>query len=203
MKLAIIGATGKVGTRIVAEALRRGHTIKAISRNPPAVPSQDGVTSAAGDTGDPEALAQILAGHDAAVSSVPFRTTDPEKLIRAVRLSGVKRYLVVGGASSLEVAPGKLLLDSGLVPEFALEEARSGKVFLDALRLVKDLDWTMLSPSALFTAGERTGVFRLDKDNLLTAADGKSWISYEDFSIALLDEAEKPKHIRSRFTVGY
>jgi putative NADH-flavin reductase len=203
MKLAIIGGTGKVGTRILAEALRRGHTVKAISRNPSALASQGGVTSVAGDTDDPEGLAKLLAGEDVVISSVPFRTTDPEKLIQAVRLSGVKRYLIVGGASSLEVAPGKLLLDSGLVPEFALVEARSGKVFLDALRPIKDLDWTMLSPSALFTAGERTGVFRLGKDNLLTGADGKSWISYEDFSIGLLDEVENPQHLKSRFTVGY
>jgi hypothetical protein len=203
MKLAIIGATGKVGKRIVGEALRRGHTINAISRHPSAASPQVGVTSVAGDTGDSEALAQLLAGQDAVISSVPFRTTEPEKVFRAVRLSGVKRYLVVGGASSLEVAPGKLLLDSGLVPEFALEEARSGKIFLDALRPVQDLDWTMLSPSALFTAGERTGVFRLGKDSLLTGVDGKSWISYEDFSIALLDEIENPQHLKSRFTVGY
>ena len=82
-------------------------------------------------------------------------------------------------------------------------EASRGKDFLDELRSVTDLDWTMLSPSLLFTAGERTGVFRLGKDTLLTGADGKSWISFEDYSIALLDELENPKHLKSRFTVGY
>jgi hypothetical protein len=132
-----------------------------------------------------------------------FRLSDPALLIDAVRRAGVGRYLVVGGAGSLEVAPGRLLIDTPEFPDFAREEAGAGKRFLDVLRTVDDLDWTMLSPSALFFAGERTGKFRLGTDALLTAADGKSWISYEDFAVALLDEIEAPKHVRQRFTVGY
>jgi len=115
----------------------------------------------------------------------------------------VKRYLVVGGAGSLEVSPGHALVDSPGFPALYKEESLAGKAFLEALRKVDDLDWTMLSPSALFTEGKRTGVFRLGRDALLTAADGKSWISFEDFAVAMLDEVEHPRHIRQRFTVGY
>ena len=203
MKLAIIGATGNVGTRLVAEALRRGHRVTAVARDPSTLDAQDGLVPVAGDANRPEALAPLLKGHDAVVSSVAFRLSDPALLIDAVRRSGVARYLVVGGAGSLEVAPGKLLVDSPDFPAFAREEATLGRQFLDALRAVTDLDWTMLSPSALFTAGERTGVFRLGGDTLLTGADGKSWISYEDYAVALLDEVEVPKHAGRRFTVGY
>ena len=89
------------------------------------------------------------------------------------------------------------------LPAWIQTEATRGKAFLDVLRSVTDIDWTILSPSALFVEGERTGRFRLGGNELLTAANGKSWITYEDFSIALLDEVEQPKHIRERFTVGY
>ena len=124
-------------------------------------------------------------------------------LVQAVRASGVKRYLVVGGAGSLEVAPGKLFIDQPDFPAFVKAEAAKGKEYLDYLKGIKDLDWTFLSPSALFKAGERTGVFWLGGDNLLISEDGTSWISYEDYAIALLDEIENPKHIQQRFTVGY
>lgn len=203
MKIAIIGAAGNVGQRLLAEAVRRGHTVTAIGRDPSKIAVQPKVITAAGDAGDPAQLARVLAGHDVVVSSVPFRLSDPDKLIEAVRKSGVRRYLVVGGAGSLKTEHGGLHIDSPHFPEFAREEAGKGKVFLDRLEEVEDLDWTMLSPSALFTAGERTGTFRLGGDVILTGADGKSWISYEDFAIALLDEIEAPKHIRQRFTVGY
>ncbi|HEV2673844.1 MAG TPA: NAD(P)-dependent oxidoreductase [Aliidongia sp.] len=203
MKLAIIGATGNVGTRLVAEALHRGHRVTAIARDPLKLDRRDGLLPVAGDADQPDRLAPLLADHDAVVSSVAFRLSDPHRLIEAVRRSGVKRYLVVGGAGSLEAAPGTLLIDTPHFPEFAREEAGRGKIFLDVLRPVDDLDWTMLSPSALFVAGERTGTFRLGGDALLTAADGKSWISFEDYAVAMLDEIEKPTHVRRRFTVGY
>jgi putative NADH-flavin reductase len=164
MKIAIIGVTGNVGRRILAEALSRGHTVTGIARDISKVAPQVGLTLVSGDVNMSGALAPLLAGHDAVVSSIHFSASDPKEYFK---------------------------------------EASLGKAFLDLLRSVTDLDWTMLSPSALFIAGERTGVFRLGDDTLLTAADGKSWISYEDFSIALLDEIEAPKHIKSRFTIGY
>jgi putative NADH-flavin reductase len=203
MKIAIIGATGNVGTRIVMEALDRGHAVTAIARHPSALLPRDGLTMVAGDAHNAAALAPSLAGHDAVVSALRFIGSDPAMLFDAVRRSGVRRYLVVGGAGSLSTGQGGLVIDAPGFPAFALEEAGKGRDFLAALRTVDDLDWTMLSPSALFVAGERTGHFRLGQDTLLTAADGRSSISYEDYAIALLDEIETPRHIRARFTVGY
>src|SRR5882762_9294220 len=132
-----------------------------------------------------------------------FLDSDPKKLIAAISDSKVGRYLVVGGAGSLEVAPGVRLMTTPGFPAPYKAEAGKGAAFLDLLRQERELNWTFLSPSALFTAGERTGKFRLGTDQLLTAEDGKSWISFEDFAVALADEIERPAHIRQRFTVGY
>lgn len=202
MKIALIGATGNVGSRLLAELTRRHHTVTAIVREPEKVPAQPGVTPKKGDVSDPQCLADFLTGHDAVISSVHFIATDPRGLVEAVRASGVKRYLIVGGAGSLEVAPGVRLVDTPNFPEAYKAEATAGAVFLDLLRGETGLDWTFLSPSALFVAGERTGKFRLGKDQLLTNAEG-SRISFEDFAIALVDELEKPAHLCQRFTVGY
>jgi uncharacterized protein len=203
MKIAVIGASGNAGSRITAELARRGHAVTAIARNPEKIAAQANVTAVTGDVLDQAGLAGLLAGHDAGISSVHFMASDPVKLIGAAQESKVGRYLVVGGAGSLEIAPGSLLVDSPNFPAPYKEEASKGKLFLDALRGVDDLEWTMLSPSALFVAGERTGTFRLGEDSLLTASDGRSWISYEDYAVAMLDEIEQPKHVRRRFTVGY
>lgn len=202
MKVALIGATGQVGSRLLAELTRRGHTVSAIARNPEKAPKGPLVVAKRGDVGDKAALAAILRGHDAVISSVRFLDTDPAALVDAVRSAGVKRYLVVGGAGSLEVAPGVPLISTPQFPAAYKAEAGAGAQFLDYLRGVQDLDWTFLSPSAMFVAGERTGKFRLGKDQLLTNEKGSS-ISFEDFAIALVDEIEKPAHVRERFTVGY
>lgn len=203
MKIAIIGATGNVGRRIVAEALYRNHEVTGIARNVAKLDPQNNLTLVQGDANDPSSLGQLLIGHDVVVSSIMFLHSDIRLLVEAVRASRVKRYLVVGGAGSLEVAPGKLFIDQPDFPDFAKGEAGKGKEYLDYLREIKDIDWTFLSPSALFQAGERTGEFRLGGDRLLIGADGTSWISYEDYAIALLNEIENPKHIHQRFTIGY
>ena len=203
MKIAVIGASGNAGSRISAELAGRGHAVTAIARNPGKVASQANVTAIEGDVLDQAGLAGLLAGHDAAVSSVHFLDSDPARLIGAAKESKVGRYLVVGGAGSLEVAPGVRLVTTAGFPVAYKAEAEKGAAFLDLLRAEKELNWTFLSPSALFTAGERTGKFRLGTDQLLTAEDGKSWISFEDFAVALADEIERPAHIRQRFTVGY
>lgn len=203
MKIAVIGASGNAGSRITAELARRGHTVTAIARNPDKVVAQANVTAVKGDVLDQAGLAALLAGHDAAVSSVHFLDSDPVRLIAAASESKVGRYLVVGGAGSLEVAPGVPLVTTPGFPVAYKAEAEKGGAFLDLLRAEKQLNWTFLSPSALFTAGQRTGKFRLGTDRLLTAEDGKSWISFEDFAVALADEIERPAHIRQRFTVGY
>jgi putative NADH-flavin reductase len=152
---------------------------------------------------DQPGMAALWAGHDAAISAVHFLASDPAKLIGAAKDSGVGRYLVVGGAGSLEVAPGVPLVTTPTFPAPYKAEAEKGAAFLDLLRQEKELNWTFLSPSALFTDGERTGKFRLGTDQLLTAPDWKSWISFEDFAVALADEVERPAHVRRRFTVGY
>jgi putative NADH-flavin reductase len=203
MKIAVIGASGNAGSRISAELARRGHSVTAIVRHPEKIAAQANVTPTKGDVMDQAGLARLLAGHDAAISSVHFLASDPAKLIGAAKESKVGRYLVVGGAGSLEVAPGVRLVTTPGFPVAYKAEAEKGAAFLDLLRAEKELNWTFLSPSALFTAGERTGKFRLGIDQLLTSADGKSSISFEDFAVALADEIERPAHIRQRFTVGY
>ena len=203
MKIAVIGATGKAGSRVVSEALARGHDVTAVSRHPESLPAHPKLTAIRGDADEPAALAKLLAGHDVVISALRFVGSDARKLISAVKQAGVKRYLVVGGAGSLEVAPGRALVDTPTFPEVARPEAGKGREFLNILCGERELDWTFLSPSALFGPGERTGRFRLGGDQLLTSADGKSHISMEDYAIALLDEAEHPRHSRQRFTVGY
>jgi putative NADH-flavin reductase len=203
MKIAVIGASGNAGSRISAELARRGHNVTAIARNPEKIARLANVTPTGGDIMDQAGLARLVTGHDAAISSVHFLASDPVKLIGAAKESKVGRYLVVGGAGSLEVAPGVRLVTTSGFPVAYKAEAEKGAAFLDLLRAEKELNWTFLSPSALFVAGERTGKFRLGTDQLLTAADGKSSISFEDFAVALADEIERPAHIRQRFTVGY
>lgn len=201
-RIALIGASGNVGSRLLKELSDRGHQVSAIARSPEKVPALPGVTAVAGDVNDGTGLAALLAGHDAVVSSMRFLDTPFDVLVEAVRASGVKRFLVVGGAGSLEVAPGQRLVDQPDFPAQYKAEALRGAEFLGFLKAADDLDWTFLSPSALFVPGERTGKFRLGKDQLLATDKGSS-ISYEDFAIAMADEIENPKHLRQRFTVGY
>lgn len=203
MRIALIGATGFIGSRLLKELTGRGHQVTAIVRNPEKVPRGAGVAARKGDVYDKDGLAALFAGHDAVISSVHYTASDPATLLAAVKQSGVKRYLVVGGAGSLEVAPGVKLFDTKDFPAIYLDEARKGGAYLDLLKGESGLDWTFLSPSALIEPGERTGKFRLGKDQLLVDGDGQSRISAEDYAVALVDELEKPAHLRQRFTVGY
>ncbi|KHN60548.1 3-beta hydroxysteroid dehydrogenase [Dickeya fangzhongdai] len=200
--IALIGASGNAGSQILKELSERGHQITAIARHPEKIAALPGVTAKKGDALDEAGLAALLAGHDAVISAVYFTKSNPQTLINAVRAAGVKRYLVVGGAGSLLVAPGQRLIDQPDFPEAYKAEATKGADFLDLLKTVTDLDWTFLSPSMMFVPGERTGIFRLGQDDLLTNEQGSS-ISFADYAIALVDEVEKPQHIRQRFTVGY
>ncbi|MFZ0498035.1 MAG: NAD(P)-dependent oxidoreductase [Steroidobacteraceae bacterium] len=202
MKVALIGASGNAGSRILAELVRRGHQVLALVRHPEKVPALEGVVAVPAEANDVAALSNLLTGADAVVSSVKFKDTETQGLIEAVRRARVKRYLVVGGAGSLEVAPGLREVDSPEFPPHVRPEALKGAEFLDQLRR-SDLDWTFLSPSRIFFAGTRTGKFRLGNDQLLFDKAGKSSISLEDYAIALVDELERPRHIRARFTVGY
>jgi uncharacterized protein len=202
MKIAVIGATGNAGSRIATELLSRGHQVLGIARHPDKMAPRPGLTLTQGDVKDEAGLAQLLTGQEVAIHSVRFLDTSAQSAIGAAKKSGV-RLLVVGGAGSLEIAPGAALIDQPNFPPVAKPEASAGRDFLNALKTERDLDWTYLSPSAFFSPGERTGKFRLGKNQLLTGADGQSKISMEDYAIALADEIEKPEHHRERFTVGY
>lgn len=207
MHIALIGATGNAGSRILSELVRRDHSVTAIARDVTRVPLSSNVKAKSGDAQDETVLAALLTGHDAVISSIPFAFSDPAKLISAVQAAHVPRYLVVGGAGSLEIAVGALplglnLIDAPNFPEAYKHEAAAGCTFLDLLKKETELNWTFLSPSAMFVAGERTGKFRLGTNLLLQNEQGSS-ISFEDYAVALVDELENPKHSRKHFTVGY
>jgi len=202
-KIAIIGATGRAGSQLLEEALRRGHSVTAIARNPAKLQGREGVTSVALDVSDAAALEHALKGHDVVLSAAHFSSIKPQAIIEQVKKAGVKRLLVVGGAGSLLLPSGHKVIDSPDFPEAYKAEATAGGHYLDTLRQEKELDWTFLSPSAEFVEGVRSGSYKTGKDHLLIGADGKSWISFADYAIAMLDEVEKPGHSRQRFTVGY
>jgi len=213
MKIALIGATGFVGAALLNEALSRGHTVTAIVRDTSKLPQKSNLKALALDVFDTPALTAALAGHDALIASYNPGWSTPNEEMRGTMAKGGAaiiasakaakvRLLAVGGAGSLEVAPGVKLVDTPQFPAAYKPEATKGGEFLDLLRQEKRLDWTFLSPSAVIGPGERTGKFRLGKDQLLTNDKGSS-ISWEDYAIAAVDELEKPAHIRERFTVGY
>ena len=204
MDIAILGATGRVGSALREEALRRGHRVTAVARGASQkleASSQLKVVDV--DLADAAALTAALKGQDAVLSAVRFATAPASAVIEPVRKAGVGRLLVVGGAGSLHVAPGVRVIDSPDFPAAYREEAQAGIGWLETLRQEPQLDWTFLSPSALFAEGPRTGKFRLGHDDLLIDGKGNSSISFADFAIALIDELERPAHSRQRFTVGY
>lgn len=202
-KIAIIGATGRAGSQLLEEALRRGHTVTAIARKASSLGARAGVTTKDVDVLDAAALESAIAGHDAVFSAAHFSGIPASTIINAVKKAGVKRLLVVGGAGSLFGAPGLKLIDAPGFPAEYKAEATAGSLLLDTLRQEKELEWTFLSPSAEFVEEARTGKFRLGKNDLLVDENGRSWISFKDFAIAFIDELEKPAHVRERFTVGY
>jgi len=202
-KIAIIGATGRAGSQLLEEALRRGHSVTAIARDASSLVGRAGVVAKNLDVNDAQAYADAVAGHDGVISATHFSTVSAATTIEPVKQAGVPRLLVVGGAGSLFVAPGVRVIDTPDFPAEYKTEASAGAAFLDELKKEKSLNWTFLSPSALFIEGPRTGVFRLGLDSLLVDTNGHSSISFADFAIAMLDEIERPAHSRQRFTVGY
>ena len=207
MKVVLFGASGMIGSRVLTELLARGHRVQAVVRNPAKVEVHEGVTAEAGDINDVAAVAKLVSGEDAVISA--YNPGSPEQLVPATRnlieglkMGGIQRFLMVGGAGSLEVAPGVTVLTSGHLPD---EWKGIAQAHADALELLKDsdLDWTYLSPAAVIEPGERTGNFRLGTDQLIADAAGKSKISAEDYAIALVDELEKNEFVRRRFTLGY
>ena len=203
MKIALIGATGNMGQRLTKEATSRGHEVTAISRNPDPEKTP-GAAGVACDLHDEDKLAGLIKGHDAVILSVRFQDTDIAKVVWAMRKAGLKRIAVVGGAASLMNQDNIRLIDTPGFPDFIAVEARPAANALDWMRKeAGDLDWAFVSPSMMLGPGERTGKFRKGKHHLLTADDGKSSISYEDLSVAILDELENPTVHGDRFTVGY
>jgi putative NADH-flavin reductase len=202
-KIAIIGATGRAGSQLLEEALRRGHSVTAIARDTSKIAPREGVVSMTVDALDAAALQAAVAGHDVVISAAHFATLPASAVVGPVKKAGVKRLLVVGGAGSLLLPDGTRVIDSEGFPEAYKAEASAGAEFLGHLRQEQQLDWTFLSPSAEFVEGERSGKFRLGQDDLLVSSEGRSWITFADYAIAMLDEVEAPKHSRQRFTVGY
>ena len=209
MKIALYGATGHAGSRILKELLDRGHAVTAVVRNPARLAAQPGLTVVQGDVNSPEAIAAHIAGADAVVSAYGPGLADTDLLLAvtknflaAVKSAGVPRFLYVGGAASLEVAPGDTQLESGHLPAEWIPIATS---HANALKLAEasDINWTCFSPAAFYEPGTRTGNFRIGRNQLIADATGKSWISMEDSAIAIADELESPKFERSRFTAGY
>jgi putative NADH-flavin reductase len=208
MNVAVIGATGKTGQRVTAELLQRGHHVTAVVRNPSKVQNHKNVSVVTSDLSDAKQIAGVLKGADVVVSAYGAPADDAPQVISVTRriTDAVKqnkqRLLVVGGASSLFVKPGVSVLAAGYVPDFGIPIATAHNQVLEELRH-SDADWTYFSPAAFFEPGQRTGRFRLGKDDLVADASGKSRISMEDYAIATVDELEAPSHRRERFTIGY
>ncbi|HEM7851552.1 NAD(P)-dependent oxidoreductase [Burkholderia multivorans] len=208
LNIALLGATGMIGSRIAAEAARRGHRVTALSRRPGA--AGDGITAKAADLFDPASVAAALPGHDVVASAYGPKQDDAANVVAAVkalvegaRRAGLKRVVVVGGAGSLEVAPGKQLVDTEGFPAEYKAVALAHRDALDYLKTVDDLDWTFFAPAALIAPGERTGTFRTGTGKLIVDANGDSRISAEDYAVAFVDALEQRRFVREIATVAY
>jgi putative NADH-flavin reductase len=210
MKVVLYGATGKAGSRVLKELVSRGHRVTAVVRDASKfAPPGNGVLVRQGDLSESVTIAAALDGADAVISAYAPPQDDPEALVGVTRRqvealthATTTRLIVVGGAGSLNVAPGVTLLDSGYLPEPYRPIATAHSKALNVLR-ASTIDWTYLAPAAYFEPGERTGKFRLGTNELIADAEQQSRISMEDYAIALVDELESPKHRRQRFSVGY
>ena len=214
-RIALIGSSGYIGSRILKEALDRGHMVTGICRHPEKITiTHPNFRSEKADVSIHETVPLFCQGADAVVSAYNPGWTNPEIasetisvykiIIDGVKRAGIRRFLVVGGAGSLFVSPGVRLMDSGRMPESYLPAVRAlAKVYLEMLSAEKDLDWTFFSPAENILPGARTGKFRLGKDDLIMDSNGKSLISVEDYAVAMIDEFENQVHHCERFTIGY
>jgi putative NADH-flavin reductase len=217
MKIALIGASGFVGTALLNEALKRGHEVTAISRHPEKIGEKNSkLTVKKGDAFNVSEIKELVKGHDIVVSAYNPGWTNPniyddflkasQAIQQAVKESGVKRFLIIGGAGSLEVAPGVQLIDT---PQFPAEYKAGASAARDYLAIIKkenDLDWTFFSPAIEMHHGittGRTGKYRLGTDNPVFNNENRSIHSVEDLSVAVIDEVENKKFIRKRFTAAY
>lgn len=215
MKVAIIGATGFLGTSLINEFSSRNHKVTAISRNPSGTDTEN-VTYVKADVFDTDNFAEILKGQDIVVSAYNPGWTNPNiyddamagsKAIQAaVKQSGIKRYIYIGGAGSLYVAEGLQLIDTPQFPAEYKAGASAARDYLNIIKEEKELDWVFFSPAIEMHQGittGRTGKYRLGMDNPVFDADGRSILSGEDVAVVIADEAENPKHHQQRFTAAY
>lgn len=213
MKIVLFGATGMVGSSIAAEAVRRGHEVVAVSRSGRRPVESPLLTAVTGDARSAGSVAELVQGADVvALAVVPPRDgSDPRaslpalynSLLDGVRAGGARRVVIVGGAGSLQVAPGTVLKDTPGFPAASKAEAQAHADLLASLGQVNDLDWTYISPAASIAPGERTGTFRVGGDTLLTDTEGNSRISTEDYAVAFIDEIETAGHPKARISVAY
>jgi putative NADH-flavin reductase len=216
MHIALIGATGFVGTAVLTELLQRGHTVTALVRDPARAALPSSVTTVVADAYDAASVAAAVRGADAVISAFNPGWTAPDlydkflngsaAIERGVEAAGVRRLLVVGGAGSLFVAPGVQLVDTPSftdhVPANVVPGALAARDALTRLRTNTTLDWTFLSPAAMLAPGARTGAYRVGADDLLMDGPAPAGISVADLAVAIVDEIEQPKHVRARFTVA-
>lgn len=212
MKIALIGATGFVGSKVLTEALSRGHEVTAISRDTAKLVQVAGLTPAALDVYDTNALAAALENQDVVISAFNSGWQNPNlyadykrgyaSILAAAKKAHTKRVLIVGGAASLILPSGKRVYDE-MIPENFKSAVQGPMELLEELRSEAELNWSFLSPAPKLTADDKTGHFRLGTDNPVTDTNGESTISVGDLAVAILDEIEKPQFIRKRFTVGY
>ena len=216
MKAALIGPTGFVGSAILKEALNRVIQVTAIARNPEKLQVQKNLEIVKADVMDTDKLSEILKGNDVVVSAYNPGWANPDiykeflkgsqSIQDAIKKSGVKRYIVIGGAGSLFVAPNVQLIDTPQFPAEWKPGALAARDYLNILKKENELDWTYLSPAIEMNPGtkhERRGTYRTGLDNPVFDVNNKSTISVEDLAVAIIDEVEHPKHSRVRFTVGY
>jgi putative NADH-flavin reductase len=215
MNIAIVGATGFVGSKLLDEATLRGHKVTAITRSPQKLPANAAVEAVKADVNDVNTLVEHFRGKDAVIHAyspakelgvmekIEQQGKATQTIIAAVKAADVKRLLAVGGAGSLYVSPGVRNMDQPGFPKEYEGGVKATLLIKEILMKEPELDWTYLSPSNMLVPGQRTGQFRLGLDDLLIGADGESRISVEDYAVAMIDELEHPAHSRKRFTVGY
>ena len=213
MHIALIGATGFVGTALLNELLQRGHRVTALARDPAKLPLREGLTVVQANATDAAQVAQAVRGVDAVASAYNPGWTHPDlhdeflrgsrAITAGVKAAGVQRLLVVGGAGSLYVAPNLQLIDTPDFPAEYKEGAEGARQALNLLQTETALAWSFISPPALLQPGARSGQFRIGGDQLLMNGDAPAQISVADLAVAIIDELERPHHLRQRFTVGY
>jgi len=212
MKIALVGATGAIGREIARHALQRGHALTVIVRDAGQLPAElSAATTVVASLDDPAALAAAVAGHDVLASAYGPRAGDEvgrigavlQQLADAARVAGVPRLVVVGGAGSLEVAPGVQLVDTPGFPAAYAPLARAHREAFRWLQTVADLDWTVVAPAAEIGSGPERGTARVQATVLLTDAAGHSRISHADYAAAFVAELDAHAYPRQIITAAY